>query len=137
MAQPADPPELIICNRIDAQIASLTAGTNLFQGPSRPPSNVVPHAAVFVAPYGGQSSPDMGVPSDDRFFKCQVRVRGNVDDWPTARTLTRSIITALDRYAPGSGWVEIRVLDAGPIDLGIDDTEHPIFVLNVRISYAG
>lgn len=137
MSQPSDPPELIVCNRIDSQITSLTAGTNLFQGPSRPPSSVIPHLCVNVQAYGGRSSADMGRPEDDRFYKLQVRVRGNVDGYAEARTLAREIITAIDRYAPGSGWVEIRVTDAGPIDLGVDETEHPIFVINLRITYSG
>ena len=137
MSQPADPPELVVVTRIDSQIASLAAGTNLFQGPSRPPSSVIPHLCVNVQSYGGRSHADMGVSREDRFYRLQVRVRGNVDGYAEARTLAREIITALDRYAPGSGWVEIRVSDAGPIDLGIDDTEHPIFVINLTITYSG
>ena len=72
--------------RLDAQ-TSLELGADLFIGTERPPVAPIPSAAVFVAAYGGTSSPDMGVSSDDRYFSVQVMVRGAPDGYAAAETV--------------------------------------------------
>ena len=138
MGFPATDPEAVIVARIDAQ-TSLTTGTDLFSGPERPPdpASGMPHAAVFVRRVGDESSPDMGVSSDDRYYRLQVLVRGDPDGRAAAMTTGNDVASALNRWLPGSGgYVECRVVN-GPIDLGVDDTEHPRFSLNLRLFFSG
>jgi hypothetical protein len=131
--QPAD----LIAARLDAQ-TSLELGADLFIGTERPPVAPIPSAAVFVAAYGGTSSPDMGVSSDDRYFSVQVMVRGAPDGYAAAETVATDCLTALDRWLPNSdGYVECKVQSAGPVNAGLADQAQPRFTLNVKLTYHG
>ena len=140
MGFPADFPEAVVSARLDAQISSLTAGTNLFMGSERPPdpASGMPHLAVFVRQYGGPNSADMGLASSDRTFRIQVLTRGDVDGRVAALALANSCQQAVTRVQPSEpGYIFMTSNDAGPFDLGVDDTEHPRFTFNIQLMYSG
>jgi len=139
MAMPSDNAEAVLAARLVAA-ASLTLGTNLFIGPERPPDpgSGMPHAAVFVRQYGGTYRTDLGVDAGERVYKMQVLVRGDVDGRPAATATANTCLAACQRVDPTeTGYIELHSTDAGWIDLGVDDTEHPRLSFNVKLTYSG
>ena len=139
MGLPSDTPEAVVAARLDSA-AGLALGTDLFVGPERPPDpdSGMPHAAVFVRQYGGRNSPDMGVSTDDRLYRLQVLVRGNVDARAAAVTTANACLSACQRVNPSeTGYVWLTSRDAGWTDLGVDETEHPRLAFNVELVFSG
>jgi hypothetical protein len=141
MAEPATYPESVCGAILDADAgASLTLGTDLFEGPQRPPSSLIPHAVTFVIATGGPvNAPYMNDSQDHRVNTIQVLTRGSVGDYDGALAQARASRAALHRadLASYPGYFGIVVREPDPVFLGFDDTEHPRFTFNVQLSYSG
>lgn len=138
MGFPATEPAAAVAAVIDAAIAGLTLGTNLFTGLEKPaaPDAGVPHAAVFVVAYGGSDVvPYMGQTEklDGRDFRVQVLIRSDVDDEAGGLTMARAIMVATNRITTGlpTGYFSLRSLQPCPAPLGRDNGEHYTYTVNV------
>lgn len=112
-------------------------GTNIFQGPVRPPvAGLIPHAAIFVLATGGPSpDPYFSVGgASASFFRVgvQVRIRSAVDAFATGQTTALNVRAKL-HLANLTGYVACRVRESHPLYLGTDDTEHHEFSVNVEL----
>lgn len=127
-------PDQAVAQYIDAVATSplsvYTIGVNLFQGPMRPQSSVVPHRVLFVLSYGGGLPLDKFNGNSILRHRVQVMIRGNIDAFSTAQTDARALFDEL-HLAPISGYMRCAALD--PVFLGVDDTEHPLFSLNLEL----
>lgn len=142
MGFPATTPETVLVTRLDtvSTPVALTSGTNLFAGPERPPAPEagMPHQAVFARQYSASTSPDMGVATDDRFYRLQVLVRGNPDQRAETIALANACLAVCDRNDPSdAGYVWLTSREGGWTDLGVDDTEHPRLSFNVELTFSG
>jgi len=113
-----------------------TVGTDVFRGGMRPPSTVIPHAAIFVRPTGGIGpQPFLDAGSSD-FLRSvvQIMVRGDVGSYVTTYNKAQSCLDAVQKCTI-SGYFQILARNPQPLYLGLDDTEHPLFSINVECYY--
>jgi hypothetical protein len=127
-------PDLDIANRLQAAGVG-TVGTNIFTGGLRPKSSVVPAASIFVLPTGGTGpSPLLDGSGGQNYSEptVQILVRGDVGTYITTRTKAQ---TALDgvHTSTVSGYFQVLARTPQPLYLGQDDTEHPLFSVNVQL----
>ena len=111
-----------------------TVGTNIFRGGIRAPSSVIPHAAIFVIPTGG-GGPDPLIDGGTQDFSrpaVQMLVRGNVGTYITTLTTATSALAAVHKSAV-AGYFQVLARTPEPLYLGLDDTEHPMFSVNVEL----
>lgn len=128
-------PDLDIANRLQAAGVG-TVGTNIFTGGMRAPSSVIPAASIFVLPTGGTgpsplltggaSGVDYSIPS------VQILVRGNVGTYITTRTTAQAALDGVHKSTV-SGYFQVLARTPQPLYLGQDDTEHPMFSVNVQL----
>ena len=111
-----------------------TIGTNIFQGGTRPVSTRIPHAAIFVLSTGGIGPQPLLVAGASDYSRptVQILIRGNVGSFLTTQTTARSVITAVQKSTI-SGYFQVLARVPEPIYLGLDDTEHPMFSVNVEL----
>lgn len=130
-------PDLDIASRLQAAGVG-TVGTNIFRGQVRPPSSTIPHAALFVAPTGGaapQPFLDAGA-TDYRTPTVQILIRGDVGTYITTHGKAVSALDAVHKQTV-SGYFQVLARTPEPLYLGLDDTEHPLFSVNVELFYTG
>lgn len=107
-----------------------TLGSTLFSGPVRPPSSLVPHAAVFCLADGGPApEPYLGGATSIYKARVSIYVRGNVGAESTARTLARTALASIQVTKP-TGYIRVDAEQSEPQWLGYDDTDHPIFLVS-------
>jgi len=127
-------PDLAVAQTIDAvttsPLSAYTIGTNLFAGPVRPVSAVIPHRAIFVLAYGGPSPLDKFSGVSIQRHSVQVMVRGNPDAFSVAQADAKACRDAL-HLATIAGYLRCAAIQ--PVYLGLDDTEHPLFSLNLEL----
>ena len=127
-------PDIAVAQTIDAvasaPLAAYTLGTNLFAGPTRAPSTFIPHRAIFVLTYGGPAPLDKFNGTPIQRHSVQVMIRGNVDSFSVAQADAKACRDAL-HLATVSGYLRCAALQ--PAYLGLDDTEHPLFSLNLEL----
>ena len=111
-----------------------TVGTNIFRGGMRPVSNVIPHACIFVLPSGGEGPlPLIDAGSEDYTAPTvQILIRGNVGTFIATQTTAVACITAVHKSTI-SGYFQVLARNPEPLYLGLDDTEHPMFSVNVQL----
>lgn len=113
-----------------------TVGTNIFRGGMRPVSAQIPHASIFVLPTGGVGpTPFLDAGSTD-FYRptVQILIRGNVGSYITTFNTAKSCITAVHKSTI-AGYFQVLARTPDPLYLGLDDTEHPMFSVNVELFY--
>lgn len=128
-------PDAAVVTHLAAAGLGLTAGTNLFRGTMRPVAAGVPALAVFVAETGGPPPVpyiDAAVNGDTWHFDVQVMIRGNRETTAAARTLARNIRNSLHR-ATITGYLSVVAQQSAPTPLGFDESERPLFSVNVRL----
>lgn len=111
-----------------------TVGTDIFRGAMRAPSSQIPNAALFVVPTGG-GGPDPLVDagaSDYSRPTVQILVRGDVGTYITTQTTATSALTAVHKSTI-AGFFQVLARTPEPLYLGLDDTEHPLFSVNVEL----
>lgn len=127
-------PDLAIAQAIDAvstsPLSAYVLAANLFAGPVRPVSGVIPHRSIFVLEYGGLAPLDKFNGTPIQRHSVQVMVRGNVDAFSVAQADAKACRDAL-HLATLSGYLRCAALQ--PAYLGLDDTEHPLFSLNLEL----
>lgn len=127
-------PDLAVAQTIDAvtssPLSAYTLATNLFAGPVRPISAVVPHRAIFVLTYGGPSPLDKFSGVSIQRHSVQVMLRGNPDAFSVAQADAKACRDAL-HLATIAGYMRCAAIQ--PVYLGLDDTEHPLFSLNLEL----
>lgn len=111
-----------------------TVGTNIFRGGTRVPSALIPEACIFVVPRGGIGPTPMvdGGSQDYSRPNVQVIIRGNVGTYVTTQTTATSVLTALHKSTI-SGYFQVLARTPEPLYVGLDDTEHPVFSVNVEL----
>jgi hypothetical protein len=115
---------------------SLTNGTNLFLGPMPEDDDTVPDKCVAVLQTGG-GAPLGFIGGGKKAFvsvSCQIRVRGDREDFQAGQTLACGILEALNQTAP-SPYVAIRVRESAPFYGGTDSADRPQWSLNVVLQY--
>lgn len=114
----------------------LVAGTNLFAGPVRAPGTGVPDKAVFVLATGGAPPiPYMdGTLQDYQRSIVQIRVRSDLEDFPTGQTLARSVRDFLHKIT-GTSYTDIRVRETEPNYLGPDELGHHEWSVNLEMEH--
>lgn len=127
-------PDLDIATRL--QTAGVgTVGTDIFRGGLRAPKPpTIPHAAIFVIPTGG-SGPQTLVDAGAENYSIptvQILIRGDVGTYITTNTTAASCITAVHQSTV-SGYFQVLARTPQPLYLGLDDTEHPMFSVNVEL----
>ena len=127
-------PDVAIAAVIDAvatsPLSAYTLGTNLFQGPMRPVSGVIPHRAIFVLNLGGPAPLDKFNGTPIRRNNVQVMLRGNVDAFSATQADAEACRDA-PHLATVSGYLRCAAIE--PVYLGLDDNEHPLFSLNLSL----
>jgi hypothetical protein len=126
---------------VDADIATRlqtagvgTVGTDIFRGGIRIPSSNIPHAAIFVLPSGG-GGPDPLINAGATDFTrptVQMLIRGNVGAYITTQTTAQAALDAVHKSTI-SGYFQVLARTPQPLYLGLDDTEHPTFSVNVEL----
>ena len=127
-------PDLDIANRLQAAGVG-TVGTNIFTGGLRAPSSVIPAAALFVLPTGGTGPSPLLEGSTGRDYSIpsiQILVRGNVGTYITTRTTAQSALDEVHKSTV-SGYFQVLARTPQPLYLGQDETEHPMFSVNVQL----
>lgn len=114
-------------------VAPLFNGT-IIRGPVRSTSDGAPAApCCFVEEAGGEFNERfLGMTVNHRYHRVAVRIVGNIDDYPGAMGLARSVFSALD-YASVSGYYSCRCVGAAPASLGYDAERRPIFAFYVQL----
>jgi hypothetical protein len=127
-----------VVTRLNSAVAALTSGTNLFEGPVRPPRATVPATAVFVLATGGPPpEPYLGQGIDWRVSNVQATVRGEVGaGFAAGQTLARSVLDAIQRGGL-SGYVRVLVVESEPTYLGQDENGHYLWTVNARLGWDG
>jgi len=126
---------------VDADIATRlaaagvgTVGTDIFRGGLRKPSALIPQASIFVLPTGGGGpSPLLNAGATD-FTRptVQMLVRGNVGTYITTQTKAQAALDAVHKSTI-AGYFQVLARTPQPLYLGLDDTEHPMFSVNVEL----
>ena len=127
-------PDLNVATLLDG--AGLgTVGTDIFIGGMRPPSSTIPKAALFVLPTGGIGPLPLldGGAADYSRPTVQILIRGDVGAYIVTQTKARDCLAAVQK-ATMAGYFQVLARNADPLYLGLDDTEHPIFSVNVELS---
>lgn len=118
-----------VASYLNANVGSLTLGTNLFEGPPRyhttPESSHIPDECVFVMETGGPAAEAfLGSTSyEDRQNGVQIRVRSAGEDYSGGRTLARAVRDAL-HHAAVSGYADVSVRASSPDYLGVTEKGH-------------
>ena len=122
-----------VANRLQAAGVG-TVGTNIFRGGTRVPSALIPEACIFVLPRGGIGPTPMvdGGTQDYTRPSVQVIIRGNVGTYSATQTTATSVLTALHKCTI-SGYFQVLARTPEPLYVGLDDTEHPMFSVNVEL----
>ena len=127
-------PDIAVAQTIDAvatsPLSAYTLGTNLFAGPVRPVSTVIPHRAIFVLTYGGPAPLDKFSGVSIQRHSVQVMLRGNADAFSVAQADAKACRDAL-HLGTVTGYMRCAALQ--PVYLGLDDNEHPLFSLNLEL----
>ena len=116
---------------------TLTAGTNLFEGPMRHADGTyITRPTVFVAETGaGRLEPYLGGPDADDYSSSIVRVLvvGDSQGYSAARTLIREILAA-GHKAVVAGYTKIVCIQPSPLFFE-DDEGRPVFSLNFSMEW--
>lgn len=145
MSLPA--PSTAVCSLMDGQTLNppspgipLSLGVNLFRGYVRAPVSAsigeVPAIAVFVLCLGGtkpvhyMSSPSQR--TDRLYASVRVFVRMEPNRFGDGEDMARSVWRLLQRNIP-NGYLECKCEMSEPEFLGPDDTEHPVWTINLRL----
>ena len=127
-------PDIAVAQTLDAvatsPLSAYTLGTNLFAGPVRPVSTVIPHRAIFVLTYGGPAPLDKFSGVSIQRHSVQVMIRGNADAFSVAQADAKACRDAL-HLGTVTGYMRCAALQ--PVYLGLDDNEHPLFSLNLEL----
>lgn len=124
---------------VAAKLASVlgapwVVGTNIFTGSMQPPGGGVPHAAIFVVPYGPESlQPYLGVSKDLRTKFVQVTIRSDVGDEAAGLVVARNVQAALHRADLSAAGYILCLVSSGPLRLGRDEIDHYLWTVNVRM----
>ena len=130
-------PDLDIANRLQAAGVG-TVGTDIFTGAMRAPSDQIPHAALFVIPTGGTGPEPLLDAGTNDYFRptVQIMIRGNIGAYITTRTTATSALDAVHKSSI-SGYFQVLARTPQPLYIGLDDTEHPLFSVNVELFKVG
>jgi hypothetical protein len=110
-----------------------TVGTTIFRGGTRPASSLIPHAAIFVVPRGGTLDTMInGGAQDYSRPSVQVIIRGDVGTYIATQVKATACLTSLHKSTI-SGYFQVLARTPEPLYLGLDDTEHPMFSVNVEL----
>lgn len=127
-------PDIAVAQTLDAvatsPLSAYTLGTNLFAGPVRPVSTVIPHRAIFVLTYGGPAPLDKFSGVSIQRHSVQVMIRSNADAFSVAQADAKACRDAL-HLGTVTGYMRCAALQ--PVYLGLDDNEHPLFSLNLEL----
>lgn len=127
-------PDIAVAQTLDAvatsPLSAYTLGTNLFAGPVRPVSGVIPHRAIFVLTYGGPAPLDKFSGVSIQRHSVQVMIRSNADAFSVAQADAKACRDAL-HLGTVTGYMRCAALQ--PVYLGLDDNEHPLFSLNLEL----
>jgi hypothetical protein len=108
-------------------LASVSACSGrTFCGLMRDPSTLYPDRAVSVLQTGGPAANGYmdGRDTDYRRMRFQVRIRSDVGDYASGRSLAESIWDSLQRATLTTGYVRCVVADSQPLFWGRDDKDH-------------
>jgi len=126
-------PAKALATEIGSQIAGLTLGTDLFHSTMRAPDGIIPINCVFVWGSGGlPPQRTHGDPDEIRRAIVNVQVRDR--KFNAGDTLIRSILDAL-RGDDIATYLEIKVGDSEPLNLGQDGDGNHIMALSYIMTY--
>jgi len=134
MATAAD---TLLAAHLSANIAGLTLGTNVFDGPVRAEdeaSGLMPGEAVYVTLDGGMAPLDTKGAEVIRQAAVAVRVRSKTDDYAGGRTLAEACWKAA-HHAALTGYMDVGCVTSAPAYLGqLADARHE-WSFNVECIY--
>lgn len=120
---------------LEAAGIGLTTGVNLWIG-QMPDAEDTADLAVAVMQTGG-NEPEPFVGGGRRVMlspSCQVRVRGNREDYREAKQLALACASALNEISPAP-YVRISLTESAPFFVGMDSADRPIWTLHVEAQY--
>lgn len=120
---------------------SLTRGTNLFVG-GLPEAGLASDGAVVadkcvavILTGGGSPEPFIGQGKKALLSpRCQVVIRGNPNQFADGQTLAFGVWEALNQNTL-TGYVSTIVRESAPFWGGLDQSDHPLWSLNVEATY--
>lgn len=136
-----DAPSVAACKLLDGQTLNgqlVQWGQNLFRGYVRAPSPdgvTVPNTALFVLARGGGRPvhyKNADGTKDRLFASVTLFVRADPNHFEDGEDLARAAWKLLQRNIP-TGYVECHCLTSEPEYVGLDDTEHPIWTINLEL----
>lgn len=122
---------------LQASGLSLTEGDSLYVGQLWPEDDPdTPDKCVAVLQTGGAPPSAFigGGQKADRFVTCQVRVRGDREEFLVGQSLALACSSALNQIAP-SPYTSITVRESSPLFLGADKADRPAWSFNVEARY--
>lgn len=126
-------PALDLTTEIATQVASLTAGTNLFHGQIRAAGDLVPRNGVFAWGGGGlEPLRTMGDPDEIRKAVVHVRVRNS--SYLTGSTLAHSIMDSMRGVAVAT-YLDVYVAISEPRSMGQDPNGNHYFGMEYVMTY--
>ncbi len=128
-------PETEVATRAAAEVAELTLGTNIFDGPRREVGANVPVKAVFCSPNGGPAPTAILNTAQTKIRNSNVfiLVRSEQEKFTAGILLARAVRDAV-HYAPLVGFIDVRVEESEPNYLGQDDARNHEWSMNVNLN---
>jgi hypothetical protein len=118
---------------LSTNVAGISKGTNLFQGPPRGPNNRFPKLSVFVQSLPGEEPVrTMQEVSEHRFANVSIIVRWK--QFAAGDTLTRLIQDTL-QAASISGYLDVVALQSEPSFIGEDAENNFIWSMGYQLIY--
>lgn len=135
MGLPATAPADLVVTRLDAEVAGLTAGENLFVGPilAGDAGGTLPAEAVFVQVGSGAVDRQM---NGKTLRSPVVQVVTRSPGVAAVQTLARAALAALDGWRPGTGgYIDCISLQPEPVAMGLDADGNNRLSFNVQLRW--
>lgn len=128
---------MAVAEDVRAHLNTLSLGAPVYIGPARPAAPpAMPHAAVFVLETGGlQPVPYMdGATTAYRRVRVQIRIRGEPNDYATARSRALTVWSAMQQTTSITGsYTRVTNDHSYPFYLGLDQFQCPELVVNCTL----
>jgi Bacteriophage minor capsid protein len=128
---------MAVAEDVRAHLNTLSLNVPVYIGPARPANPpAMPAGAVFVLETGGlQPQPYMdGATTAYRRVRVQIRVRGEPNDYATARSRALTIWSAMQQTTSITGsYTRVTNDQSYPMYMGFDQFQCPEFIVNATL----
>lgn len=143
MANPSTSPEDVVLALLTANPSlglTTTPTRNVFGGPPKPASSLIPRNAVFCySLFSFMPKPYLGNAKDYRDFRITIFIRHETSKFETGQALMRAIWQRLQRanVSAYTGYVGCLMAEADGTYIGVDDEDNHRWTMTARLLYTG